>query len=89
MRGVSKYYDADLDYKQKIEEMRGEWELRMQEKYDEKNAGKQLEDDDEFDSNVSTYFEKTSKSPVIQGMRKEHENGNGLNEKEGYNGDRL
>ena len=85
LRGVGKHYDAELDYKQKVEEMRAEWELRMQQKYDEKAGGlehEDMEDMDDFDTDVSTYFEKTSKSPVIQGMRK-----NGEDEKvDGANG---
>jgi hypothetical protein len=43
-RGVSKPYDPDLDYKQRIEEMRKEWEVNMQEKYDEKNGRLDRED---------------------------------------------
>lgn len=63
MRGVGKHYDPDLDYKQKIEEMRGEWQLKMQQKADEK-AGHLDEDDmddDNFHSDVSTFFQRSTK----------------------------
>ncbi|KAJ9657979.1 hypothetical protein H2198_003947 [Neophaeococcomyces mojaviensis] len=74
MRGLSKQYDADLDYKQRVEEMRKEWELLMQEKFDEK-AG-QLNQDDwedlehEYSHEVHEYFKKTSRSPVLNGQEK-------------------
>ncbi|KAL8827473.1 MAG: hypothetical protein Q9191_003167 [Dirinaria sp. TL-2023a] len=67
MRGVGKHYDPELDYKQKIEEMRADWEASQARKAAEK--GGQYEHDDEDDSvwssDVSTYFVKTSRSPVI------------------------
>jgi len=71
-RGISKYYDADLDYKQKIEEMRGEWEEEMMNKVNEKDGNREAAfDDDEFPSNVSTYFQKTTKSPMLAGREDE------------------
>lgn len=65
LRGVGKNYDADLDYKQKVEEMRGEWEELQQER-NMKTEG-QVEagddaDDSGFSSEVTTYFERTSKT---------------------------
>ncbi len=85
LRGVGKSYDADLDYKQKIEEMRGEWESSMQKRAEEKGGRLDDEDFDErsdFSSDVSTYFQKTSKSPMLAGQEKQGygaENGNGDN----------
>lgn len=70
-RGVSKSYNADLDYKQKIEEMRGEWELHMAARASEKGGKLEREDFDDgtdFSGNVSTYFQRTSKSPVLGGL---------------------
>ena len=72
IRGVGKHYNADLDYKQKIEEMRLDWEASQTRKADEKSRH---DDDDEQDdsvwsSDVSTYFEKTSRSPLIGGQEK-------------------
>lgn len=76
MRGLGKQYDADLDYKQRIEEMRKEWEVVMQEKADEK-AG-HLDDNDweeldhEFSHEIHNYFKKTH-----------HHHGNGQGAKRG------
>ena len=72
-RGVGKYYDADADYRQKIEEMRSDWEASQARMADEK--GGHLDDDDVHDdsvwsSDVSTYFEKTSRSPNIAAKEK-------------------
>ncbi|MCJ1280950.1 hypothetical protein MMC26_000268 [Xylographa opegraphella] len=70
-RGVGKYYNADLDYKQKIQEMREEWEANESRRYGEKTG----EDDDAFDdslysSGVSTYFERTSQRPEMTNHEK-------------------
>jgi Sugar (and other) transporter len=68
LRGVGKYYDPDLDYKQKIEEMRGEWEQQMMDRINEKEG--HTDDhafDGEYPSDVSTYFQKTTKSPLLVG----------------------
>ena len=66
MRGVGKNYNPDLDYKQMIEEMRGEWEEKMRSKASE-TAGplddNEPVDDDVWSSDVSSYFERTSAIP--------------------------
>ncbi len=72
LRGVGKYYDAELDYQQKIEEMRSDWEA-SQARHTQEKAGH--DDDDDVDdsvwsSDVSTYFEKTSRSPNIAAKEK-------------------
>ncbi|KAI4248267.1 MAG: hypothetical protein LQ352_005967 [Teloschistes flavicans] len=75
-RGVGKYYDADADYKQKIEEMRTDWESSQARKGNEK-AG-HYDDDEEHDdsvwsSDVSTFFEKTKgNSPTIRAKEKDY-----------------
>jgi len=74
MRGVGKHYDPVLDYQQKIEEMRGEWELQMARKAEEKAGhldGEDL-DDTEWPSDASTYFQKTTKSPMLMGREKQN-----------------
>jgi len=38
LRGIGKNYNAEVDYKQKIEEMRTEWELSMAKKAEEKRG---------------------------------------------------
>ena len=78
MRGVGKYYDADLDYKQKIEEMRGEWETHMAARADEKDAKLEREDfddDNEYSNAVSQFFQRSSKSPDLAGKEQTEKNG--------------
>lgn len=83
MRGVGKYHNADLDYRQKIEEMRADWESSQARKADEK-AGQFDDDDGHHDDNVwssdvSTYFERTSSnSPSIRPVEKVVPKGKGL-----------
>ena len=72
-RGVGRYYDPDLDYKQKIEEMRRDWEAGQQILVEEKamaTGGMLPTDADAFEdhsysSEVSSYFERTSKAPLV------------------------
>ena len=66
-RGVGKYYDPEADYAQKIEEMRSDWERTQARKADEKGRDEHDDDADDtlYSSDVSTFFEKTSRSPVI------------------------
>lgn len=69
-RGIHKSYNAQLDYQQKIEEMRGEWEESIQRKVSEKEAANDTYED-EWSSDVSTYFQRTSKSPMVVGKEKD------------------
>nr|OQO22216.1 hypothetical protein B0A51_10284 [Rachicladosporium sp. CCFEE 5018] len=57
-RGVGKYYDADADYKQRVEEMRADWEAAMSRRAAEKE-GHDHDDDDDWSSEVSSFFERT------------------------------
>lgn len=71
-RGVGKYYNAELDYKQKVEEYRAEWEAAMTNKHSEKE-GHDLDlpvDTDEslLEGHVHSYFERTS--PMFRGNEK-------------------
>lgn len=59
MRGVGKYYDADEDYKQRVEEMRADWEAAMARRVAEKEGAEDHEADDDWSSEVSTFFERT------------------------------
>ena len=68
-RGVGKHYDPDLDYKQKIEEMRSEWEADQAAKVEEKGekgavggGAEELEDDSVWTDDVSTYYKRTAPS---------------------------
>lgn len=73
LRGVGKYYDADLDYKQKIDEMRSDWEASQARQAHEKGGEFDVDDvheDSVWSSDVSTYFEKTGRSPNIAAKEK-------------------
>jgi len=80
-RGVGKPYDPELDYQQRVEEMRHEWEVSQQRKAAiEKENNNEEDFDDDWHSDVSSYFArtrgntKTGNSPFMQGQ-------DGLNEK--------
>lgn len=84
LRGVGKYYNAELDYQQKVEEMRADWEGSQARRAHEKEG--QFDDDEHDDSvwssDVSTYFEKTSRSPMIRPNEKYMPDGEGFNGRE-------
>ncbi|EXJ88632.1 hypothetical protein A1O1_05562 [Capronia coronata CBS 617.96] len=71
MRGVGKNYDADLDYKQRIEEMRLEWEESMAQKTAEKEQNHDDAFDDDFHADVSSYFKRSTRSPMMHGAENE------------------
>lgn len=73
LRGVGKHYDPDLDYQQKIEDLRSDWEAGQRRIASEKGGHHDEDeaDDSVWSSDVSTYFEKTSKSPLIRANQKE------------------
>ncbi|EGP92313.1 uncharacterized protein MYCGRDRAFT_33628 [Zymoseptoria tritici IPO323] len=89
MRGIGKGYDADLDYKQRVEEMRADWEAAMARNAAEKEAQEAGRDEmeDDWSSEVSTFFERTrgkkiANAPIVtlEGNghgAKTHGNGNG------------
>ena len=73
IRGVGKNYDPELDYQQKIHEMRGEWESEQALLADEKagHFGMDGSDTSEWSSEVSEFFKRSSKkSPGTQVMEK-------------------
>ncbi|KAI9802524.1 MAG: hypothetical protein M1833_001596 [Piccolia ochrophora] len=60
LRGAGKHYDANLDYRQRIEEMREQWEESMKEKYGEDGKLRFADDvDDTWSPDISAYFETT------------------------------
>ena len=72
-RGVGKHYNPELDYKQKIEDLRHEWEEWQASKASEEKADDYAHDD--FHDDVSTYFSRTSKTtpgqtPMLEPMEK-------------------
>ncbi|EEA20997.1 hypothetical protein TMatcc_001001 [Talaromyces marneffei ATCC 18224] len=69
LRGVGKYYDPELDYKQKVEDYRQEWENGIARK--NSNEDGEIDVDTEgalFEGAVHNYFERTS--PMFRGTEK-------------------
>lgn len=65
IRGKAKYFDLELDYQQKVAEMRGEWEASMARQAAEEVGVGPSDDGDSLnegvvDAQVSRYFERTS-----------------------------
>ncbi|GLI78549.1 hypothetical protein PoHVEF18_006867 [Penicillium ochrochloron] len=65
-----RFYDAELDYQQKVEEYRTEWEALMAQRLAEKEKSDEIFDTDEtlLEGHVHTYFHRTS--PMFKGMEK-------------------
>ncbi|KAJ5888144.1 hypothetical protein N7495_008185 [Penicillium taxi] len=67
--GKGKYYDADLDYQQKVAEFRAEWEVTMAGQADEHPEFDADDIDDTLTTgSIHTYFSRTS--PEMKGMNK-------------------
>ncbi|KAF7585777.1 hypothetical protein BBP40_010139 [Aspergillus hancockii] len=67
--GVGKNYNAELDYKQKVEEYRAEWETAMARRIAEKTQGEELDQDTDeslLEGHVHAYFHRTS--PMFRPM---------------------
>ncbi|GAM90483.1 hypothetical protein ANO11243_085270 [Dothideomycetidae sp. 11243] len=61
-RGVGKHYDPVMDYDQRVEEMRHEWEESQRRKAEVEKANNDDFDDEDWHSDVSTYFKRTGAS---------------------------
>ncbi|OJJ70211.1 hypothetical protein ASPBRDRAFT_32081 [Aspergillus brasiliensis CBS 101740] len=63
-RGVGKYYDPELDYQQRVEEYRSEWETIMARRSEETKNGDDVDlafvEDDLLEGSVHNYFHRTS-----------------------------
>lgn len=64
-RGVGDTYDAQLDYRQRVDEMRADWEAKQARKAEERRGagdGEEAFDDgeDDFSDEVSGFFTRTS-----------------------------
>ena len=70
LTGVGKYYDPDLDFVHKVHELRGDWEASQRRHHAEKghhhDDDLDVDDDSEWSSAVSTYFENTSRHVLSQ-----------------------
>lgn len=70
--GVGKYYDPDLDFEEKVEDLRGDWEASRRRLHAEKGGPHDDDDDDDvyedsaWSSAVSTYFENKSRNALPQ-----------------------
>jgi len=76
-RGVGKNYDADLDYKQKVEELRSDWEDWQARKAAEHDGDDDYDvnEGEQFSDEMSAYFTRTSKNtpastPMFGGQEK-------------------
>ncbi|KAH0534006.1 hypothetical protein FGG08_007391 [Glutinoglossum americanum] len=68
LMGLGKYYNPELDYQQKIEDMRKEWQESREARHEElEKLGIHDDLDDEYTSEISSYFEKTmgKDTPVL------------------------
>lgn len=82
MFGLGKQYDAEEDYKQRVEEMRADWEEAMARRTLEKEGAADEVDEDDWSSEVSTFFERTRSRKNGNGASG-HANGDSfLNEKQ-------
>ncbi|KAF2763935.1 MFS general substrate transporter [Teratosphaeria nubilosa] len=59
LTGKGKAYNAEEDYKQRVEEMRADWEAAMARRNAEKEGAMDEPDEDDWSSEVSTFFERT------------------------------
>jgi len=66
-RGVGKNYDAELDLKAKIEDLRVEWELHERDRTSKEAAGEPAPDHDhEFSDEVHGYFQRTTSRTTVE-----------------------
>lgn len=62
--GVGKHYNAELDYQQRVEELRHEWEESVARKVSEKdNGNEEFAEDEDWHSDVSSFFTRTKNQP--------------------------
>jgi hypothetical protein len=61
IRGVGKYYDPEVDYQSRIDDMRADWEERqaMRQQAEVEGGVVPDEEDDEYGSHVHSYFKNT------------------------------
>lgn len=72
-RGVGKYYDPELDYKQKLEDYRVEWEAGITRKLSTEDGEIDVNAEEAlFEGQVHNYFERTS--PMFRGTEKTGQN---------------
>ena len=77
MRGVGRYYNAEADYRQKIDELRQEWELEQERRQQEKGGRADFDDfeaegDAGWNPQIHNYFAGAHRSPDSTSFVKEH-----------------
>lgn len=80
-------YDPDIDYRQKINDLRKDWEMARARLVAERDAGYDddgEEWDDDFSTEVSSYFEKTGGKTADEGGKGEKISGGSSLENEKY-----
>lgn len=89
--GVGRGYDPDMDYRQKINDLRKDWEMaqaRLVAERDGRRYGGGDDDGEEWDDDLSTevssYFEKTSGKTADEGGKVEKFSGGSSVENEKY-----
>jgi hypothetical protein len=81
LMGVGKSYDPELDHKDKIEDMRKDWEEQEEEKRQKEVSGERFDPvHDEFNDDVHNYFKRTSSNEKFgtPGQGKPATNGDGV-----------
>jgi hypothetical protein len=64
LRGAGKYYDPELDYQSKIEDMRADWSEKQEARKLAETNGGLYEDDDEYSSDVHSFFCNGNKAKI-------------------------
>lgn len=59
-RGIGKNYNAEVDYKQQVDEMRQDWEEKQRAKMSEEDSSKFEDEEDAYNDDVHDFFVKTS-----------------------------
>jgi MFS family permease len=59
MRGIGKPYDPELDKKQKIEDLRADWEEKQTQKQVNENGKADDDDDEEYSAEIHNHFQAT------------------------------
>ncbi|KAK6427082.1 hypothetical protein LTR81_000861 [Elasticomyces elasticus] len=77
MMGVGKNYNAEEDYRQRVEEMRADWEASMARRAEEKESDDHEVFDDDWSQEVSGFFERTNGKS--NGTSFKQQNGDGIN----------
>lgn len=86
-RGVGRGYDPEMDYRQKINDLRKDWEMG-QARLAAEREGRGYDDGEEWDDDLSTevssYFEKTGGKTADEGGKGEKISGGSTVENEKY-----